>query len=154
MSSVMRFKINKPKVIQEVFEDDEVVIVNLDAGAYYSLNPAGGEVWRFFEQGAAPQEIVDALAARYSDDRSRIQSEIDGLIDELVRENLIVLQATSDGAPNPANTTPGPPAAKASFESPAISKYTDMKDILLLDPIHEVDEAGWPNKPAPPDENK
>jgi hypothetical protein len=153
MLSVMRYRINKPKVIQEVF-DDEVVIVNLDAGTYYSLNPSGGEVWRFFEKGAAPQEIVEALASRFTDDPSRIQNEIDRLIDELVRENLIVMRPTPADAPISSDEIIGPPAVKKSFESPTIAKYTDMKDILLLDPIHEVDDAGWPNKPAPPDENK
>ena len=29
----------------------------------------------------------------------------------------------------------------------SITVYTDMSDILLLDPIHEADEVlGWPNK--------
>jgi hypothetical protein len=23
-----------------------------------------------------------------------------------------------------------------------------MEDLLLLDPIHEVDESGWPNRPS------
>jgi hypothetical protein len=26
-----------------------------------------------------------------------------------------------------------------------LNKYTDMQDLLLLDPIHEVDAAGWPS---------
>ena len=30
--------------------------------------------------------------------------------------------------------------------------FTDMEDILLLDPIHDVDydDAGWPTRPASP----
>jgi hypothetical protein len=31
------------------------------------------------------------------------------------------------------------------FSRPILTKYTDMKELLLLDPIHEVDETGWPN---------
>ena len=33
--------------------------------------------------------------------------------------------------------------------APVLNKYSDMQDLLLLDPIHDVDEeAGWPtNKP-------
>jgi hypothetical protein len=34
---------------------------------------------------------------------------------------------------------------KPPFEMPKLSKYTDMEDLLALDPIHEVDEMGWPN---------
>ena len=39
----------------------------------------------------------------------------------------------------------GPPASKPDFQEPALQKYTDMEDLLLLDPIHEVDDTGWPN---------
>jgi hypothetical protein len=28
-----------------------------------------------------------------------------------------------------------------------LQKFTDMQDLLLLDPIHEVDESGWPRVP-------
>lgn len=34
--------------------------------------------------------------------------------------------------------------------SPAMQVFTDMEDILLLDPIHDVDydASGWPARPA------
>ena len=31
------------------------------------------------------------------------------------------------------------------FEPPLISKYSDMQELLILDPIHDVSDAGWPN---------
>ena len=36
---------------------------------------------------------------------------------------------------------------KLPFEAPVLYTYTDMAELLLLDPIHDVDETGWP-KPA------
>jgi hypothetical protein len=35
---------------------------------------------------------------------------------------------------------------------PAMEVFTDMEDILLLDPIHDVDydASGWPSRPASP----
>jgi hypothetical protein len=27
-----------------------------------------------------------------------------------------------------------------------LQKFTDMQELLLLDPIHEVDERGWPHR--------
>jgi len=41
-----------------------------------------------------------------------------------------------------------PPAGRPPFVKPILQKYTDMADLLLLDPIHEVGEQGWPH-PAP-----
>jgi hypothetical protein len=32
-----------------------------------------------------------------------------------------------------------------------LNKYSDMQELLLLDPIHDVDDAGWPKpNPDPP----
>ena len=27
-----------------------------------------------------------------------------------------------------------------------LEKYTDMKDLVLIDPVHQVDSAGWPER--------
>jgi hypothetical protein len=27
-----------------------------------------------------------------------------------------------------------------------LEKFTDMHDLLLMDPIHEVSDAGWPHR--------
>jgi len=37
-------------------------------------------------------------------------------------------------------------------DGPSMEVFTDMEDILLLDPIHDVDydAAGWPTRPASP----
>jgi hypothetical protein len=39
--------------------------------------------------------------------------------------------------------------SKAIFNAPVLNKYTDMQDLLLLDPIHEVDATGWPSIKPP-----
>ena len=41
-------------------------------------------------------------------------------------------------------TPPPPNAVRKPYTAPAVQKYDDLEDLLLLDPIHEVDEAGWP----------
>jgi hypothetical protein len=35
-------------------------------------------------------------------------------------------------------------SGRLSFTHPQLQKYTDMQELLLLDPIHEVEESGWP----------
>ena len=38
--------------------------------------------------------------------------------------------------------------SKVEFEkdytAPKLATYSDLQDLLLLDPIHDVDETGWP----------
>jgi hypothetical protein len=34
------------------------------------------------------------------------------------------------------------------YAKPELQVYSDMKDLLLLDPIHDVSEEGWPIRPV------
>ncbi|NUQ37373.1 MAG: PqqD family protein [Caldilineales bacterium] len=134
------FRINSPHVIAEVIED-EAIIVNLDSGAYYSLRDAGALIWRLIEQGAAFPQLVGELAQRYEGTEAGIAAGARNLIAELQGEGLILAgQAAAPGAFSLPAHNGRPP-----FQPPALEKYTDMADLLLLDPIHEVDEGqGWP----------
>jgi hypothetical protein len=37
------------------------------------------------------------------------------------------------------------------YTKPVLNKYTDMQQLLLADPLHEVQEAGWPHTKPPGD---
>jgi hypothetical protein len=59
----------------------------------------------------------------------------------LIDEGLIVPGGAKHGA------TELPSAEELA--RPAISVYKDMQDLFLLDPIHDVNEAGWPSYQPP-----
>ncbi|MDQ6624164.1 MAG: PqqD family protein [Verrucomicrobiota bacterium] len=124
-----RYRINAPKVIHQIFET-EVVVVNLETGSYYSVEGAGIDLWRLLE-------------AYRGDDQTFAHENARKFLDELAAEALIV--------PNEQFTAPAPgelpPLTRdLSLDPPRLRKFTDMRDLLLLDPIHELDEAGWPQR--------
>ena len=43
-----------------------------------------------------------------------------------------------------------PPAeAMLHFSAPVVETFADLQDLIVLDPVHEVDAtAGWPNRPT------
>jgi hypothetical protein len=147
MDSLMQFRINSPKVIHETI-DGETVIVNLDSGNYYSLDELGADIWDSVEKGVPVDHIIEDISCRFTGERKEIDRSIRLFMDELLQEMLIApLEpgATGSGA---AHETPfkSPPAeGLLPFKAPALQKYSDMQDLLLLDPIHEVDDTGWPN---------
>ncbi len=50
-------------------------------------------------------------------------------------------------------TNAAQPAAESgplSFEAPILNRFTDMEEMLLLDPILYVDVSGWPEAMPPP----
>lgn len=146
MQPFTRFRINEPKVIQETIEG-ESVIVNLASGNYFSVDKVGAEIWENIEKGKSVGEIVDHLFCQYNADPDNIENAVKQLIDELIREELVVPDSSAMGE-NVRSfdvKAAAEQSQKKGFEAPVLKKYTDMQDLLLLDPIHEVDETGWPN---------
>lgn len=137
---VRRFRVNEPNVVFEAF-DEEIVAVNLETGNYYSLSKTGPRIWMDVANGLSIDEIVERLRDRHDGEREVISAAITTFIDRLLGEALII-----DGPALAArHQVPAEPAGeKSPFEAPVLDHYSDMQDLLLLDPIHEVDTAGWP----------
>ncbi len=76
------------------------------------------------------------------------------LIHQLIDENIIIpaVSCSGDEPVISQGSQVNISTSKDDFTNPVLEKFTDMADLLLLDPIHEVDESGWPNKP--PDSEK
>lgn len=144
-----RFRVNSPNVIHETIEG-EVILIDLKTGTYYSLRDAGAAAWQAIEHGAGEGEIAAELRSRYEASESEIADAVRRLLAELEREGLVRAdegEAGSAAAP-PASDNG---AARLPFAAPVLEKHTDMQDLILLDPVHEVGAQGWPH-PAPPDE--
>jgi len=141
-----RFSINTRKIAHETI-DNEVVIVNFESGNYYSLNGVGADIWGLIEKNAGLREIVEDLEGRYEENGDRLNEAVTQLMTELNREELIVRNPDKDGETcKDISKRPAPDRneTRLPFTRPVLEKYTDMSDMLLLDPIHDVDEIGWP----------
>jgi hypothetical protein len=91
--------------------------------------------------GWSSEEIIDHLQSCYTGEQDCITSGVATFIDRLVAEKLIV---EASELPNRKAAAQELVAGKMPFEAPVIEDYSDMQDLLMLDPIHEVDPAGWP----------
>ncbi len=137
------FRINTPQIVHHTIEQ-EIIIIDFETGSYFSLTGTGVTVWECLAQVASLDDIVDALMAQYAGDRAEIRRDAEQFLNELEREALIVPAATLPVRPSSSVVTIAAPKALLSFQPPTLAKYTDMQDLLLLDPIHGVDEQGWP----------
>ena len=142
MSIADRFRVNSPKVVHETI-DGEVVIIHLDTGCYYSLDGVGAVIWDRLDHGATLGETGAWLGQHYPANQPEVESTIARLANELQTESLIVPLNGQPPATNGGLPSAGP--LPAVFQSPVLHKHTDMQDLLLLDPMHEVDETGWPS---------
>lgn len=147
MTEFTQFKIKGPNIIHETI-DGETVIVNLDSGNYYSLDKVGANVWSSIEKGSSLQQVFEDVFLNYEAEGEEIKKAVSQLLTVLHEEDLIVtLELDKSGSDSVSavrdRTDSG--ERRRSFEVPFLHKYDDMQELLLLDPIHEVDETGWPN---------
>jgi hypothetical protein len=92
-------------------------------------------------------DVVKKMCLYYEGNDNEIDNTVHSFISELMAEGLIVsgqetdkaLSCDAGGVSQSDERT-----IKIEFKPPALNKYSDMQDLLLLDPIHDVDVAGWP----------
>lgn len=148
MDRSLKFIVKNPPIVWESF-GDEVVIVHLEKGTYYSVRGSAFTIWNLINAGSAFGTIVDRLGASYEGSRAEIEKGVRELIDTMRREGLI--QDDGPATENSAGTGDlhsSVSATKPMFENPQLEKYTDVEELLALDPIHDADAAGWP-QPTP-----
>lgn len=141
MNTRGRFRVNAPKVTHETI-DGEVVIINLDTGCYYSTSGVGATMWGMLDAGMPAADLASAIGRRYTATSQEIESAVETLLSALQTEGLIVPDPTRESALPTATVTNG----SLPFKPPTLHKYDDMQDLLLLDPIHDTADEGWPHQ--------
>ena len=133
---VTRLAPSRPDVLDEVF-DGEAVLVNLATGRYFALSPAATTVWAALGTGADWTEVV---AAAGTDERMLLE-----FAHQLAEEGLVRVEGELPERPDPGTLAVA--GADGGDEGvPRMDVFTDMQDLLMLDPIHDVnlDGSGWP----------
>ena len=130
---------NAPSVVSEII-DGEVIIMNVRSGNYYSSAEVGAVVWSWIEQGRTKSQIRRLATARYNGDDGKIGEALEKFFESLLKEELVHPISVAE----PADETAAPIQRTEVFTAPKLCAYTDMQDLLFLDPIHDVDAIGWP----------
>jgi len=125
-------------VVHETIED-ETIVIDLQTGAYYWAAGLSSVVFLQALSGLTRNDLLEWVAATYPDQASATE-DTKLFLDALVAVNLCVI--SQDVPVNPVTLMPVPPE---KYSTPVIGGSDDMAELLLLDPIHEVDpDAGWP----------
>ena len=134
--TVQVYELSGVNIVSENF-GGEIVAVNLDSGKYYSILKTGAYVWSALIAHHSIEQIVKVLSNLYQLDSGVVSHDILRFVDQLTQEGLI--------APAQQATPPLPTDKPAGeYVTPAFEIFSDMQEILLLDPVHDVDASGWP----------
>ena len=143
MCASRSFRLGSPNVVSETV-DGEAVILNLDSGYYYGLDAIASLIWDSLRAGVGEEALVAAFADHFRIGPGAAEAAVAAFADRLVEENLL----TPTEAPDPAPPSLPYPPAGVAFTTPVLTRYEDIQELLIIDPIHEVDEDGWPRRPG------
>lgn len=133
----MRYKVDSKRIAhQEV--DGEVIVIDFVAGTYYSMRATAGEIWQMLIAGADSSAIV----ARYQN-APGATDEIPAFLNELLAGDLIEID---DGAID--GVLSASPESRLPYATPRLEIFEDLAELIMLDPVHDVTEAGWPHVPT------
>ena len=70
--------------------DDELVILDVRSGRYFSLNDVGALVWDRLDGTATPADLVAAITAEFDVDEATAAADLEALLASLREAGLIV----------------------------------------------------------------
>jgi hypothetical protein len=112
--TTIKLDIKKSPYIMSDTIDEMVIVIHIITGAYYSLTQTGAELWKKIEAGEQEYALEDVQFIKAF----------------VIEEILKVENDLSRYSERP-------------FDEIGM-KFTDMEEMLMGDPIHEVDLEGWP----------
>jgi hypothetical protein len=138
MLIVKAYKINELRAMSETLED-ETIIINLENGSYYNMNKTGTIIWDKIQSNYSNLQIIEYFINNFNETYEIIEDSVIKLIEFLKNDNLILeVEYNEPVKPEYGKFT------KENFVIPLIERYDDMQEMLLADPIHDVQEEGWP----------
>ena len=121
---------NEPDIASKII-DGEAILINLQTGDYYSLRDAGAVIWHAVRGHRTLSEILQTVAAHYQEESADLEADVADLLDRLKDENLVRL-SDRDHATDLEAWMPSAP--RAPYQKPTLEKFTDMQELLALDP--------------------
>lgn len=70
--------------------DDEVVVMRLDSGDFFSLTGTAAAVWQLIDGTRDRAALIEALASQFDSNDGEIAADVDGFLAQLKEQGLIV----------------------------------------------------------------
>jgi len=75
--------------VREVTSEDGAVLLDIEQGICFSLNPVGLKIWDLLKKKSSLDQIVDALAAEFPVARDQLRSDASEFIESLRGKHLL-----------------------------------------------------------------
>ncbi len=69
--------------------DGETVMMSIDNGEYYGINPIGSRIWNALETPHTPSEIIDMLLPHFDVTRDQCARDVIPFLERMVEKGII-----------------------------------------------------------------
>jgi hypothetical protein len=83
-------RVPKDVVFREL--DGEAVILNLESGMYFGLDPIGTRIWRLVEENGSLRAVWEAMQREFEAPGDTLRSDLLTFINELSAKGLVTFQ--------------------------------------------------------------
>jgi len=125
----MRLRPNDDEVIGKVL-DGEAILINLATGSYYAIPDVGAFIWQAIEAQCSLEEIAVRVSGHYDVSVEQARTDMLTFAARLMDEGVVATSSDACGD-SPALA---PPTHRAPYTAPTLTVYSDMRNLLALDP--------------------
>lgn len=78
-------------VVSRKNANDIVVLMKMDdSSSFFKISGVAAEVWELIDSGMSVKEVVDKLSSEYNVTKEQLQSDINGLLTNLLEKELAI----------------------------------------------------------------
>ena len=137
------YRVRDKNVVSEVI-DEEAIVMDLSTGAYFSSGGAGALIWDGIVCGFEAARIKQRVQQAFCVDPTRLNTDFEAFLVLLLANKLV--DFAPEASVSDADWSVPLPAEPRGYEAPVLNRYDDLQELALLDPIHDVEDSGWPNR--------
>jgi hypothetical protein len=137
------YRVRNANIVSEII-DEEAIVMDLSSGSYFSAEGAGAVIWDGIVCGFEAAAIKQRILQSFSLGPAVLDADFEDFAGALLANNLVEIADRAAAAS--VDWSVPLPAHKRDYDPPVLNRYDDMQDLTLLDPIHDVEETGWPNR--------
>ena len=83
-------KLSIPSHVMARRVGDETVILDLNSGTYFGLDPVGARIWQGLTEGLSLPEVCASVVEEFEVTLETVQTDVQRLVEELMGRGLLV----------------------------------------------------------------
>ncbi len=119
--------------------DGETIVIQFKVGTYSVFSGSGTQIFSMLAKPCSVAAITSAVVEGSGADPATVGKDVAAFISSLSDAKIIVATDQMDNAT--------PLEFSGDFTTPVMETFEDLADMMLVDPVHEVDiDKGWPKQ--------